>query len=66
MTSVTSDDLSGVTGQHLTLGHHEWPMNGHHVNAHTTIPYYSRHFQKEVGHRILGEEFERVLESKEI
>ena len=24
VTSVTSDDLSGVTGQHLTLGHHEW------------------------------------------
>ena len=26
VTSVTSDDLSGVTGQHLTLGHHEWFM----------------------------------------
>ena len=27
VTSVTSDDLSGVTGQHLTLGHHEWPKS---------------------------------------
>ena len=27
VTSVTSDDLSGVTGQHLNLGHHQWPKN---------------------------------------
>ena len=27
VTSVTSDDLSGATGQHLTLGHHEWPKS---------------------------------------
>ena len=27
VTSVTSDDLSEVTGQHLTLGHHEWPKS---------------------------------------
>ena len=27
VTSVTSDDLRGVTGQHLTLGHHEWPKS---------------------------------------
>ena len=27
VTSVTSDDLSGVNGQHLTLGHHEWPKS---------------------------------------
>ena len=27
VTSVTSDNLSGVTGQHLTLGHHEWPKS---------------------------------------
>ena len=27
VTSVTSDELSGVTGQHLTLGHHEWPKS---------------------------------------
>ena len=30
------------------------------------FPINSRHFQKVVGYRILGEEFERVLESKEI
>ena len=24
---VTSDDFSGVTDQHLTLGHHEWPKS---------------------------------------
>ena len=24
---VTSDDLRGVTDQHLTLGHHEWPKS---------------------------------------